>query len=466
MIAPDKVHVLQGFLRSLPPAMASRLAKAVEVDRLTDGKALPHDLILEGLRPVLRQTDTDRTMTPQRLFCRPFEDLLVTGPRKEKQKGVIGRESIAAVWDWLGTGLAPEARRKFSEGVKTAILGFHREVAMSHAAEFWPLASEAILSALSSEAGRKAARKVLGGDLLVADATDMAHLLAVGPEILEIQTLLVRPVVSLPEDMLLQLREIYNRIAQKAPDAGPYIAVVAMRRLERPWEALKLPLFVSRQAGDTLISNTDMGLVGEVIFAQIDAHLSVIRGARHPQFDADALAGAVAGFAELSMGIVKEVEMRRDGKWGQRLMKARAAVAETMEGFLEKAPREVLAALPTHRSGYTGGPKAPDLARRPDLEKRERALNYAHLLIGCMPFASAASFGAALKTATEEVTNALRAYNEDILREMRSVEGEKRDHAESYFELAAALTSLFFSVEEGELLRRRGRAALAPPQAA
>lgn len=466
MVAPNKVHLLQGFLQGLPPVTAARLAKAVEVDRLSEGKVLPHDLILDGLRPVLRQAPPSRTVTPQRLFCRPFEDLLSNRPRKDKQKGVIARASIAPIWDWLATVLVPEATRKYVDGVKGATLSFHREVALSQAAEFWTVAAAAISAALADEAGRKAARKTLGSDLVLADAGEIAQLLPVGPEVLEIQALLERPVVSLHEELLLQVREVYNRIVAKAVDAGPYIAVIAMRRLERPWEALKLPLFVSRQHGDTLLANTDMGLVGEVIFAEIDAQLATVRAARHPQFDPDELAGAVAGFAELSMGIVKEVEMRRDGKWGQRLMKSRAAVAEAMEGFMEKAPREILAALPMHRSGFTGGPKAPNLNQRPDLEKRERALNYAHLVVGCVPFASAASFGAALKNASDEVTMALKTYNEDILRELRAAEGVQREHAESYFDLAAVLTTLFFSQEEGDLLRRRGRAALAAASAA
>ena len=49
---------------------------AVEVDRLMDGHVLPHDDILEGLRPILRREHYDRTPTPLRLFCRPFQDLL------------------------------------------------------------------------------------------------------------------------------------------------------------------------------------------------------------------------------------------------------------------------------------------------------------------------------------------------------------------------------------------------------
>jgi hypothetical protein len=64
------------------------------------------------------------------------------------------------------------------------------------------------------------------------------------------------------------------------------------------------------------------------------------------------------------------------------------------------------------------------------------------------------------------VTTALRSYAEDMLRELRGAEGERRNNAEHYFALAAELTTLLLSPEEGEFLRRRGRAALGTQAAA
>ena len=61
----------------------------------------------------------------------------------------------------------------------------------------------------------------------------------------------------------------------------------------------------------------------------------------------------------------------------------------------------------------------------------------------------------------DELSKALSSYNDDILRELRTAEGDKRAHGEAYFDLAVALTTLLFSADDGELLRRRGRAAMA-----
>jgi hypothetical protein len=458
----QKAKQLSALLGTLPVPVAARLAKAIEVDRLGGGTALPHELILNALRPSLRRTQAaDRTPTPLRLFCRPFEDLLTLQARKEKMKGRIARSSITPVWNWLSQTLVTNVATSFSIGVKAAAVGHKPVDALAHAVQFWEIAAQALHSAVGTEKGRKAARMILGDDLVVVDAREIALLLSIGSDIVDVQAALALNTPSLTEDLIWKLREIYDRVVETVPDAAPYIAVVAMNRLERPWEALKLPLQVSRQTQDTMISNTDMGMVGEILFTDIEAHATYIRTAQPKTFDADILISNVAGFTTLSSGIVKGIEMRRDGKWGQRLMKDRAAVGEIMDGFMERAAKEILTALPTIKSGsYAGGPRVPDLSHACDPEKSERAMNYLRLVSGCRSFAPAGSFGASNKNALDEISAALKRYCEDLLKELRAAEGEKRVIAEQFFALAADMAELIFSLDEAEILRRRGRAAL------
>jgi hypothetical protein len=462
MLSADKINLLQSFLGGLPAHLAHRLAKAVEVDRLAEGKLLPHDLILSGLRPVLREPpQAERTLTPLRLFCLPFEDLLSSEPRREKRKGRIARESIIPVWKWLNENLLPDAAQAYTRDTRDAILAIRFDDARAHATEFWSASSAAIRSALATERDRMAAEATLG-KLIVADAEEMALLLAAGPQIVEIQEKLPRPAPSMNDDLVWALRGIYDGLVHSVPDAAPYVAVIAMSRLARPWEALKLPLQISRSSQDTLIASTDMGLAGELLLDDIALYADAIRAIRQPWFNGNDVLANVSRFAVLSSAVVKEIEIRRDGRWGQRLMKDRATVAEAMKKIMEKSPDEILAALPMHKSGaYGAGPRVPDIARAPDPEKIERAMRYAKLLVGCLTSASAASFGAAQKDATEEVERELQVYGDEIVKEIRAAEGETRARAEQYLSITADLYAIFFSDAEAELMKRRARAALA-----
>ncbi len=462
MLSPQKSGLLQAFLGTLPNHLAARLAKAVEIDRLSDGASLPHDLILEGLRPVLRRgVERERTPTPLRLFCRPFEDLLTSTPRLKKQKGRIARSTVTPVWLWVSGTLIPDSANAFVAAIKSYMIAFKVDEAKSRAIDFWSEASAAMREALSTEAGRKLARAALNGDAPLADAEEIALLLAVGADILDMQEQLPKPVPSFNDDLLWQMRAIYDRLVQTMPDAAPYVAVVAMNRLDRPWEALRLPLSIARKSEDTLIASTDMGLVGEIVFADIDALSMAVRATRHPDFDADALIENVASFAELSSAVVKEIQVRRDGKWGQGLLKDRAAVGNVMDEFMERAPVEIANALPMRRSGTFSTTRLPDFSRKPDPQKIERGLRYARLISGCKLFAAAASFGASLKKAQDEAADHLLRYNDEVVKELRTAEGPHHDIAQEQLALATQLTSLLFGEQEADLLRRRGRAAVA-----
>jgi hypothetical protein len=197
--------------------------------------------------------------------------------------------------------------------------------------------------------------------------------------------------------------------------------------------------------------------VGEIIFARMESLRDAVLATRHPLFHAETLLEQVARFTEMSSAIVKEIEIKRDGEWGQRLLKDRALTGTVMDGFMDRAVREIAAALPMQKG--TGG--TADFSRVLDPEKRELVLKYARLVMGSRNFAAAGSFAAKQKTTCEDMCAYLRRYIEDVVKALKGADPARRAIAEGYFQLCVELTSLLFSDKEMELLLRRGRAAQA-----
>ncbi len=196
---PAQEKLLRSFLGRLPPATAQQLAQAIEADKLFDGKGMPHEIILESLRPALRHAAPEgRTLTPLRLFCQPFEDLLISAGGKAKLKGRIARESILPVWTWLSATLIPNEVQIYSNDVRTAVASQNASMAYTFATDFWQTASIAMRNALADERARETARAALG-DLAFADAEEMALMLSVGRQVLEIQQKLSRGIATLDE---------------------------------------------------------------------------------------------------------------------------------------------------------------------------------------------------------------------------------------------------------------------------
>ena len=450
--------MLRGFLGQLPERVASRLAKAIEVDRLIGGTDLPHEELLQALRPQLRQMpDKKRMATPQRFFCRPFEDILVNGTNKTKMKGRIARSSIVPIWHWLSTDLIPDPHKKLTAEIRDAIIKDREEEIYAKLEELWNVSAAAIKSALATDKKKADAARKLGSAIAAEDAAEIALLLSSGTAIIVLQSKLPRPILVLGEAEIDILRSTYDHSLETNPDLAPYIALIAMGRMARPWEALHLASVLAHHTDDIVISKTDIGAVGELLFGDLDAYAAKICAVRPGDFDPNALVETLGAFAELSSGMVKELGIRRDGKWGQQLTKARGAVAQIMEGLVERAPKEILAAMPSGKAGGGRGSKILDLSRAPDPEKTARAMRYAQLIAHSRPFAVAASFNAKLSGVLEDLTISLRLFGEELLKEVRAPQPGAQ--LENNLEIVFGLCALILGEEETAFLRRRARAA-------
>lgn len=241
MISQERCELLKSHSDSLSEEIAVHLARAVEIDRLVDDRSLPHDMMLEGARPTLRRLNgSDRTPTPLRAFCLPFEDLFTVVPRTIKQKGRIARDSVHPIWTWVSQVLLPLETSDYCRNFKAAIAVADHAGGKVIAASFWPLAAKAMRAALTNDAGRSTARRILANDLVIADAEEAALLLGIAPAVMAIQDILPKPTPVLTDELLSALRAIHDGLIRTAPDAAPYVAVIAMNRLAHPWEAFKL----------------------------------------------------------------------------------------------------------------------------------------------------------------------------------------------------------------------------------
>ena len=216
---------------------------------------------------------------------------------------------------------------------------------------------------------------------------------------------------------------------------------------------------LTRKSTDTLISNTDLAVVGDLLFSDLDVYVKKIQAVRAVDFESEAVLHDLASFAELSSGMVKELGLRRDGKWGQSLAKDRGAVARCHGGSAgEGAEGNPRRAAAEPRWVVSGRDQGRWIFRALTIRNAAaNAMRYAHLMVHSRPFAVAAAFSAKLNEAFDETANALRTYGEEMLRELRAATGETRANIDAHFEPMLELCALVLGEEETTLLRRRAR---------
>lgn len=395
---------------------------------------MPQPLLVPALhRTLLDSERPQRANTPMRIFCLPFEDLLTNEPRQKKQKGRIVRSSITPVWNWLGQQLIPEGLNTFSLSVKTAALGLRDGDMQMGAAAFWMAAADALRNKLSTESGRKSARHLLGDEGVIADAQEMALLLSAGPEICELQDSLPHHIAALDDDVTRVFRQTEDRVRERVPQALDYLPLVILRRLEQPWEVLRLLESSDAATGGVRVAE-------DVLFSVIERHGAVVLASGSGPFHVDALLAHLERFAVLSNGAVQEIELRRDGVWGQRLVKLGAGVTEVVRDLLERAPGEISAALPLIPSD--GGSQVPDISAPVPPDKTDRALRYARLVSGCRALASTGSFGPSARQVQETILSALHERREAIRHPIEDTDAERRANGEQYLGLIEEISKI------------------------
>ncbi|MBI1212869.1 MAG: hypothetical protein GC190_15515 [Alphaproteobacteria bacterium] len=464
MKLPAKEDELKRFLASLPLDKAAALAAAVERERLAGATGMPVDVILEALRPMLRKSRR-RIPTPRRLFCVAFEDLLIDGPREEKQTGRILRASVAKLWQWLESEGLKEKLPALESEIAAAILARETKREQGLVAQLRAAAADAVRTSFGQIAPEGPARRALalrfGGEAGLADVEEIALLLDAAHEFDAIRAKLPRQIESLTNEHLAAIRDIYDDLSARRPELCPYVALTLLPRLAKPWEVLRLASVVSRRRDDTLFSETDMGVVGDLLLADMESLTDDLTAAPPHKMNPAVVLPKLERFVLMSNGLIREIGVRKGSKWGQHLVKARHLMSDAMDALIARAAIEINAVLPMQRLGaFAGGaPRRPDLLRDVDGQKLERALKWGELLAGSAKFATDGAFHAAHREAFERVAAHLRQYADAMVQELRTIDDGHRARAEAYVAAAQALGDAVLGPEETDLFRRRVAAA-------
>lgn len=464
MQLPAKEEELKRFLASLPLDKALTLAAAVERERLTGNSKMPVDVILDALRPILKKAGR-RIPTPRRLFCVAFEDLLIDGPREEKQTGRILRASVAKLWQWLEAEGLKDKLAVLEKEIATAILARETKREQNLVAQLRAAAADAVRQSFGPIAKEGPARRSLalkfGGEAGLADIEEIALILEAGHEFEAIRAKLPRQVDTLTAEHLATVREIYDELSARRPELCPYVALILLPRLAKPWEALRLAGVVSRRRDETLFSETDMGIVGDLLLADMEQLADDLTAAPPHKMNPAVVLPKLERFVQMSNGLIREIGVRKGSKWGQHLVKLRHLMSDAMDALIARAGIEIIAVLPLQRIGaFAGGaPRRPDLMREVDKLKLERALKWGGLLAGSQKFATDGAFHAAHRDAFDRVAAHLRLYADAMVQELRTIDEPHRARAEDYVAAAQSLGDAVLGPAETDLFRRRVIAA-------
>lgn len=434
------------------PGLESRLFdipedKFIEVVRLLE-RVRDHPDVRQtfaAIRPRLVQVRPGRRPTIKRVLCMPFEDVLESFSGADVPLGRIERRVIEPVWRLVtecgDTALIDQLDRQVQEtapGNLNALRNIGRRL--------WPMAAQAIRSAVEQDGSRQLVWRLLHGDEeLRRQVLDVAAFLDIGLTVEALKDALApKPLPALDDHHVQAIEQAAQAAARQSPTLVNHLLLVAASRMANPADLL------------AVLNDIDLGKARReqpVIFAQLSGLVVTNLEERSARLEGnvygkgDGAGGAAVAIApEEAIAIAERLvasvnttsavmDFLAEPVYRERLDAVKAAVRTMVTGsVLDTAPQGILTAV-----------AAPAANGRPvavDDDAQTLAEDHARALRRCEGLADALGLHQPLKDAMASMEKGLLERAHALLAQYPKAAGDPDDAETAEINLFYALRLL------------------------
>ena len=392
-----KQQRLQDVLFRLNPQLARQFMQMIE-DSRNLGQCDPALQVIEPfIRKILHEAERDfrRKSTALRVFCTPFETLLINQTWQQVQPGRISRQSISPVWHWLKTQLLPETIPELTRKIENAA-DLHDEATLDdlHNQLYYDSSAAiqmAIKAANDDNRLKKKYKYILGSRRLFHDLDEMKTTLKAADTIQALRQRLPLKINDLNDDQLPYLSDVYRSLLSTFPNRPHLAAGVVMAHLAKPPQLMRIAVDALGTNELQIIARTPFGIAIDMLLYDLEILGKQLIAGLEDALPAKRILNDLNHFYAILDSFIMELEFAPKGEWGRRITRLRVQVAEALEKEIEKTPH-LLMELSDH------GPEKPedrfsdwlhsdnpesDLTNNPQTGCREKARRSLQILEGC-----------------------------------------------------------------------------------
>ncbi|NNL88286.1 MAG: hypothetical protein HKP25_04390 [Marinicaulis sp.] len=467
-ISANKRRQLSAFLGSLSDATALKLFAALDIDRLSGGRDLPHDDLLSDLRTRMLERGAPlppRIKDARRIFFTPFEDFFI-GEHGEKKRSLrISRSSLAPIWDLVLSDPRLADAAQIAKEIDAKAVKYEDNAKLLP--KFFYAARKG-LSSLLAEVDvnadvRRSLIQRLGSDQAVQDLREIENISHSIEFINQLHDLAPSNAPSLSEDHIYKLRSLFLDAHSQSPEAGLVVLAALKGRLERPWRALAVYYNLARSADDQLRKAQEtVSLLPQHLFEDIETLARVLVYDGGGEFDADSARAKITYLCDYADGLAKEAGKVGDNVFLNRIEACREVAAEAHERFVEQAMTALRKAMPVRQAG--GSSRL--MSVRPDFSAPLNPTDVTAAHDAARYIASAREIIRRLgadpdycETIANEAREKTEIYAKDLVTEIRAAEGASRRSAKIALESVLNFSAPILKSDVVGLIRDRAAAA-------
>ena len=442
-LSAEKLKRVEGLLTTLPRPLVERLCAVAETADPALGRLLM--LCCDGVELRARER-----------FFAPLA--AVSGdPEKDPPSRAFTPEALQeTLWDWLKDTLAADLVADVNERVSDT----EARDAPGALDDARIDAANAVLNALTAaEVDPKSANR-LRARLEVEDFDAVrraAVILRSSKEIRRALEGLPAHIPDMTDALSTVIRDRYEAASDADPDAAIWVLYFVMARMDQPWKLLRVFERIARRDDDLLVSQTDMAVIGDALLADADHILKGFAVPPETEDGARAAAQALARFAAVTVGMTREIGIRKDGEWGKRLFEVRSRASDQMARIHEAAQDAFKRATP-EGGGLRVRIKTPPSPGEPAFDKASALGTF---LILTKDDAGRAAVGNAHAEVIVEIRERLESVSQDHLDSLRAEDEAEAQAARDRLREIAELMGSIGERESAAVLLRRVAAAKA-----
>ena len=280
-----------------------------------------------------------------RQFFLPLSDAIGDRTVIEPSRALIPEALLVPLWSWISTDLDPDAAAQAMDAAST----FSQDLDDEDLDEARSNVARHILETLDQLKEEPRESKRLRHQLGVTDfeqVRSIAGLLMSVTALREALDGLPDEIETMDDEVCAELRDRYEQAIEELPESGVWVLLMTMARVHKPWRMLRVFERIARREDDFLLTHTDMSVVGEALLSDAEFYLKGFKDTPKSPEQVEASVQAVTQFAAVTVGMTREIGIRKDGAWGKRLFELRNAASQQMELIHEEARRLFHKALP------------------------------------------------------------------------------------------------------------------------
>jgi hypothetical protein len=346
MAGAETIERLRQYLRELTPPARSLLIGELERSLLRGDDIAGADLILQGLRRVVREQREGgpRIGNSARLFFKPLEPFLVDDRADHKHPGRIARSLLELLWTWIRRDLLPDDAKILADEVNDALLADDEPKAMHITRAFQDhvvAAIEAIFE--SAAADEKVHRRMLaqiGTQRAYEDAATLKCVLKGRDALASLGAHLPLRIGNLANDLLDECKALIEANSARDGDLFLYSLLKVMSRLAAPWQLVRFGIKAAGSDTAARVAETHYGVAVTIVLAELERMVGELRN------DLSSGRGVAVGallkiIHDCARGLRTELELPIDSTWGRALAAQRAQIADLLRSEIDSMPGRV-----------------------------------------------------------------------------------------------------------------------------